>query len=88
MTETPAETPGATGCETEFGVGATVVTGDEQVNMRAEPSTTSDVVQTLDPTTSLRVLGPAEITEGCWWPVRNEATGDTGFVREDLLEPA
>ncbi len=88
VTEAPEETPTPSGCGTDFEVGSTVVTGDDQVRMRALASTTADVVQTLNAGTPLRVLGPVEVGEGCWWPVTNDATGDTGFVREDLLEPA
>lgn len=89
VTEPAEETAEPSGCDTDFEVGSTVATGAGDVRLRAEPSTEAEVVQTLaDEGTRLRVLGPVEVTEGCWWPVRNDDTGDTGFVREDLLKPA
>ena len=85
VAETPVEAPPPSGCDNNFEVGSVVATTDDDVRIRGEASTSAEVVQTLRAGTPLRISGPAEVSEGCWWPVTNEATNDSGFVREDLL---
>jgi hypothetical protein len=73
-----------------YEVGEMVVTNGE-ANMRADASIDSDVVGDgpLSAGTELEITGPfVDGGEGQfdWWPVTNPATGETGFVREDLIE--
>jgi hypothetical protein len=74
---------------TTYEVGAQVVT-TEDVNMRTEPIE-GEVVVVVDANTPLVVTGEffnAPGGERDWWPVRNEETGQEGFIREDFLEEA
>jgi hypothetical protein len=60
------------------------------VNMRADATTESAIVEELPPGTEVRIVGamipagPGE--EFGWWPVINDASGKSGFIREDLLD--
>jgi hypothetical protein len=74
-----------------YPINARVVT-TEDVNLRQQASTDSPAVELLPSGTQLEVTGdfvdsgnPAEFD---WWPVRNPANGNTGFVREDFLQAA
>jgi hypothetical protein len=62
--------------------GATVVTTID-VNLRDKPSQDSNVVAVLGEGSVLTVTGPAE---GEWLPVKNDATGDTGYVSSNYVE--
>ncbi len=93
-TTEPEETAEASTCganaTTTYEVGQTVVT-NSNVNMRQEASTSSDVVEELDAGTELEIRGGfVDGGEGqCdWWPVTRPGSGQEGFVREDLLQPA
>jgi hypothetical protein len=61
----------------EIGPGATVVvkgTGGRGLNLRAEPSTQSKLVDTLKEGTAVTVLeGPEEANGFVWWKVRTKA---------------
>jgi uncharacterized protein YraI len=57
------------------------------VNLRAAPSTSADILQTLPEGTQLAVVGESVSAEGyVWWPVE---FGDlSGYVVADYLAPA
>lgn len=63
--------------------GQTVVTTID-VNLREKPSESSKVIAVLGEGVVLTVTGPAE---GAWLPVENAATGDTGYVNANYVEP-
>ncbi len=58
-----------------------VVFATVDVNLRAEPSETADVVAIIGEGAELTVLGPAE---GNWLPVQ-DASGETGYVSLDFV---
>lgn len=71
-----------------FAEGDLVIVNDNDVNMRADPSTTGDVVDTLAQGTELRIIS-ATPTEGegyTWWNVSDDALGITGWVVGQFLE--
>jgi hypothetical protein len=69
-------------------VGTKVATTEDEVRLRKEPSTDSDIIATLPKGTELTVTGaPQEGGGYTWYPVKNEKTGDTGFVAQQLIEP-
>lgn len=91
-TQAPAEPtqPSNTGAFVE---GDLVVVNDNDVNMRAEPSTASDVVDTLSQGAELRVLSgtPTDFTDTdgtvyTYWNVSDDALGVTGWVVGQFLE--
>lgn len=58
------------------------------LNMRADASTESDIVATLDTGAVLTVLsGPVEGESYVWWEVTDEA-GNMGWVVEEFIQPA
>jgi hypothetical protein len=66
-----------------------VVTTDDGVRMRAEPSTTAEIVAELPAGTELKVTGPAGEADGfSWYPVENPETGDSGYVAADFVRAA
>lgn len=66
--------------------GTTVVVTDDGVRMRAEPSTKGQIVAELAKGTELTVTGPAGQGDGLtWYPVKDPATGNTGYVAADYL---
>jgi hypothetical protein len=68
--------------------GTTVVNADSDANLRAGPSLDAEIVSTIPLGSELEVTGPAE-AEGdtLWWPVIVVATGEEGYVAEELLTP-
>lgn len=81
----PAQTPPA-GDGTVYAVGSAVFPTVDEVNLRDRPSVDGGVVEVLSQTTQLEIMGSfAEDGALDWWPVRNPATGASGFVREDFL---
>ncbi|MDP9366632.1 MAG: SH3 domain-containing protein [Chloroflexota bacterium] len=68
-------------------------TADGTVRVREEPSADSAIVVELDDGDVVTVTGEQVTNEGSdgdlreWYPVET-AAGETGFVREDLLQPA
>ncbi len=91
-TQAPVEPTQATG-DDAFAVDDLVIVNEGDVNMRADPSTTGEVVDTLSQGTELRVVNaaPTEFTDDqgntyAYWNVTNEATGSTGWVAGDFLE--
>lgn len=81
-----ADTPD-TGDDTA-GAGQIVTSNVDDLNMRAEPSTSADVVDQLAAGVELEVLdGPVEAEEYTWYQVRVTATGgNTGWVAQDFLD--
>ena len=72
----------------DFPVNTIVVTTEDQVNLRSEPSTESDILTTLPRGASLRITGPFREggAEGDWWPVEVVDSGQQGFVFEEFLQ--
>jgi hypothetical protein len=70
-----------------FAEGDTVVVNDDEVNMRSAPTTQEEnVVAVLSEGTELVVTGAPEEAEGyIWYPVRNDVTGDEGYIADELL---
>jgi len=68
--------------------GATVEVTESGVRMRAEPSTSAEIVTELSAGTRLTVTGPAEEADGfTWYPVENPETRQSGYVAADFLRP-
>jgi hypothetical protein len=93
VTATPAivtSAPTATAPAPESGIapGSTVVTADSDANLRAGPSLDAEIIGTIPLGSELTVTGPAEAGDGTlWWPVIVVATGEEGYVAEELLTP-
>ena len=59
------------------------------LNLRAEPSTTADIVAELDGTSTLTITGEAVEADGyVWYPVTVDTSGDEGFVASNFLQLA
>lgn len=59
------------------------------LNLRAEPSTSGDIVTELDGTSTLTISGaPVEADDYTWYPVEVDATGESGFVASNYLQLA
>jgi hypothetical protein len=91
-TQAPAEPTEAAGSGA-FAAEDLVIVNDDNVNMRAEPSTTGEIVDTLTQGTELRILSATstDFTDDqgntyTYWNVSNDATGSTGWVAGDFLE--
>lgn len=88
----PAEPTTASASGT-FQVDDLVIVNDNDVNMRAEASTISDIVDTLTQGTELRILNstPTPYTDDqgttyIYWNVSDDAAGTQGWVVGDFLE--
>ncbi len=65
-----------------------VVTNDEGVRFRPEPSTDGNPIAELPAGTELTVTGPpVEADDITWYPVR-DADGTEGFIASTLLDPS
>jgi len=81
------ETPAAPS-ET-FANGVSVTTNESDVNLRAEASTSAEIIETLPEGTTLTVTGdPVEADGYTWYPVQDPATGNSGFVAANFLRAA
>ena len=71
-----------------FQEGDLVIVNDNNVNMRSEPSTSGDVVDTLSQGTELRILNSTPTDAGgySWRNVSDDAVGVEGWVAGDFLE--
>lgn len=59
------------------------------LNLRAEPSTSADIVTELDGTSTLTITGPAVEADGfTWYPVSVNSSDETGFVASNFLQLA
>jgi hypothetical protein len=86
--EAPTEVPAEEG---RFAEGETVVTNTDDVNIRSSPTTQEDNVvdQVVEPGSELVITGPSEEGDDrLWWPVENPETGLTGYVADELIDPA
>ncbi|MCC6674800.1 MAG: SH3 domain-containing protein [Thermomicrobiales bacterium] len=69
--------------------GATVTTNESDVNMRAAASISGEIVETLALGATLTVTGdPVEADGYTWYPVQDEATGNSGYVAANFLRVA
>lgn len=91
----PAAEPTATtaAASGEFAEGDLVIVNDNDVNMRDQPTTAGNVVDTLAQGTELRVLSSASETSTetdgttyTWWNVSDDALGVEGWVVSQFLE--
>jgi Bacterial SH3 domain/Domain of unknown function (DUF4352) len=82
--------PTATAPAAEEGIapGSTVINADSDANLRDGPSLDAAVVGTIPLGSELVVTGPAVAGDDfLWWPVTVVATGEEGYVAEELLTP-
>ena len=87
MTSAPTATPPAV--ESDIEPGSTVINADSDANLRAGPSLDAEIVGTIPLGSELEVTGPAVAgDDALWWPVIVVATGEEGYVADELLIPA
>jgi hypothetical protein len=92
-TATPAivtSAPTATAPVAEIGIeeGSSVVTADSNANLRDGPSLDAAIIGSIPLGSELTVTGPAVVGDDfIWWPVLVVATGEEGYVAEELLSP-
>lgn len=90
---TPAPTPTATAAITQITPTSAAfkpdyqIRGDQGINLRAEPTTDSDIVTTLSPATPLQYLNQQQPTanpdqDGPSWMKFRTENGDVGWVRK------
>ncbi len=72
----------------DYAEGEVVLSADDEVNMRAQPSTDADVLEVLALDQPLTVVDgqPQESAGIVWWNVRNEDSGNEGWVSEQWLK--
>jgi uncharacterized protein YgiM (DUF1202 family) len=64
-----------------------IVTTNDSVNLRSDPTTSGELIITLDAGVELTIIGgPETADEYTWWQVQDQATGDEGWVIEDALD--
>jgi hypothetical protein len=91
---TSAEPEAETGTEEEatplqVAVGDLVVTSEDLVNLRSDPSTTGEILQELPLGTQLEITGDAVEADGyTWYPVTVVESAESGYVVADFLAPA
>lgn len=79
-------TPPLASSPADLQAGATVTVNDNDVPMRAAPSTGAQTVATLALGTELTVVGPPVEGDGFTWvPVTDPATGTIGYVRIEFI---
>lgn len=82
----PTSTPLA---ESGIEPGSTVVNAESDANLRAGPSLAAEIVDTIPLGSELVVTGPSVSGDDViWWPVTVSATGEEGYVADELLIPA
>jgi hypothetical protein len=83
-TEPPTEEPNCG----DFGEGQVIYSADNDVNMRAEPTTESQAIEVLALNQPLTVLNCEPVENGgfVWWNVQNEDSGNRGWVVQDWLK--
>jgi hypothetical protein len=87
VTSAPTATPPAV--ESDIEPGSTVFNADSDANLRAGPSLDAEIVGTIPLGSELEVTGPAVTgDDALWWPVIVVATGEEGYVADELLIPA
>jgi hypothetical protein len=66
--------------------GTTVLTTDDGVRMRTDPSVDGEIVDELDKGVELEITGAPEEGDGfTWYPVRNPENDDEGWIVQDFL---
>lgn len=86
---TPTETaePGEESASGTFETGATATVANDNVNIRTEPTTSSDVAGKANAGDVVTITGNAQEADGyVWWPIET-AGGVTGWIAEDFLQP-
>jgi len=84
-TPNPDDDEAAPDDEAEGG-GSTVYVNSNDVNLRAEPSTGSDIVATYQTSQAVTLTGDAVDAEGLrWFPVTNPDDGLSGFISAEFL---
>lgn len=89
--DTPAGAPAsaAPGQDHEFSAGDQAILTEDRVNMRADASTSGDIVSELPADTALTITGDAIEEDGyTWYPVEVQGSGEAGYVVDDYLAPA
>jgi Bacterial SH3 domain/Domain of unknown function (DUF4352) len=82
----PTATPPA--AESGIEPGSSVTNAESDANLRAGPSLDAEIIGTIPLGSELAVTGPAEAgDDGLWWPVIVVATGEEGYVADELLTP-
>lgn len=83
-TEGPTEEPTCG----DFEEGQVIFSADNDVNMRAEPTTDSEAIEVLTLDQPLTVLNCEPVESGgfVWWNVENEDSGNSGWVVQDWLK--
>lgn len=88
-TPAAASSSAAPGQEHEFSAGDQAILTEDRVNMRADASTSGDIVAELPADTALTITGDAIEADGyTWYPVEVQESGQTGYVVADYLAPA
>jgi hypothetical protein len=86
VTSAPTETPPPP--QSAIEPGGTVITVDSDVNLRDGPSLDAAVIGIIPLGAELTVTGPAAAGgDILWWPVLVVATGEEGYVAEELIAP-
>ncbi|MCD6033358.1 MAG: hypothetical protein K0S78_5544 [Thermomicrobiales bacterium] len=86
VTSAPTSTPPA--AETDIEPGISAVNAESDANLRAGPSLDAEIIGTIPVGSELSVTGPAEAEgDALWWPVIVVATGEEGYVADELLTP-
>jgi hypothetical protein len=82
----PTATPPA--AESGIEPGSSVVNAESDANLRAGPSLDAEIIGTIPVGSELSVTGPAEVEgDALWWPVIVVATGEEGYMADELLTP-
>jgi hypothetical protein len=86
-TQAPAEPTQATSSGA-FAEGDLVIVNDNDVNMRDQPTTSGNVVDTLTQGTELRIISatPTDAEGHTWWNVSDDALGVEGWVAGEFIE--
>jgi hypothetical protein len=86
----PTEKPTEQSCSGRWCTGDSVLSADNNVNLRAEPSTDATVLEVLSLDQPLTILSSQPTKAGgyVWWNVRDEANDIEGWVVEDWLKDA
>lgn len=72
-----------------FEVGDLVAVTEDNVNLRSEPNTDSEIVEQMALGDQLRITGPPEESgDLTFWPVEDEVNDLTGYIAQDYLEPS
>jgi sortase (surface protein transpeptidase) len=83
----PVEDSDSDAPDGELAVGASATLNTDGANLRAEPTTSADVVEVLANGTAVSIIGGPEDADGyTWWQVELDG-GASGWVASDFLTP-